>query len=218
MPALAQLLNSRHSPYVPDPQIQPFSPGIWVWQNYDPEIKTDLWSSAVQAESGVYLVDPIPLNSDQIIELSASRPIAGVIVTNGNHERAAVEISDRFSVPIFAYPSAFSRSRPARFSAATEDPKIGGDLEVIAIEGAAPGEIALYQSANGGTLIVGDALINFDPYGFALLPKKYCENQKRMRSSLRQLLNKPADRMLFAHGMPILSSATARLRELLESQ
>ena len=218
MPPLAQPPNSGQSPYVPVPQIQPVSTGIWVWQDYDPEIKTDLWSSAVLAESGVYLVDPIPLNSDQLIELSASRPIAGVIVTNGNHERAAVEISDRFSVPIVAHSSAFPRSKPARFSAATEGHKIGGDLEVIGIEGAAPGEIALYQSANGGTIIVGDALINFDPYGFDLLPKKYCKNQKRMRSSLRQLLNKPAERMLFAHGMPILSSATARLRQLLESQ
>ena len=89
---------------------------------------------------------------------------------------------------------------------------------MIEIEGAAPGEIALYQSANGGTVIVGDTLINFDPYGFTLLPKKYCENQKRMRSSLGKLLNKPAARMLFAHGMPILSNATERLRLLLESQ
>ena len=215
---LAQPLNSGHSPYVPDPQIQPLSRGIWVWQNYDPDIRTDLWSSAILAESGVHLVDPIPLNSGQLMEFSASGSIAGVIVTNGNHVRAAVEISDRVSVPIFAHSAAFPRSKPARFSAAAEGHKIGGDLEVIAIEGAAPGEIALFQSANRGTLIVGDALINFDPYGFAVLPKKYCENQKRMRSSLRQLLNKTAERMLFAHGTPILSNATGRLRQLLESQ
>ena len=203
---------------MPETQIQPVSPGIWVCQTYDHAIKTDLWSTAIQAESGLYLIDPIPLNNDQFIGLLASHPIAGVIVSNANHQRSAAEFSDRFSVPIFARAAAFPSSKPARFSAVTDGYKMGGDLEVIQIQGAAPGEIALYQSADGGTVIVGDALINFDPYGFALLPKKYCENQKQMRSSLRKLLNKPAARMLFAHGMPILSNATERLRQLLDSQ
>lgn len=203
---------------MPEIQIQPVSRGIWVCQSYDAAIKTDLWSTAIQTESGLYLVDPIPLNNDQLIGLSAPQPIAGVIMTNANHKRSAAEFSDGFSVPIFARAAAFPRSKSARFSAVTEGDKTGGDLEVIEIEGAAPGEIALYQSANGGTVIVGDALINFDPYGFALLPKKYCENQKQMRSALHKLLNKPAARMLFAHGMPILSDATERLRQLLDSQ
>jgi len=57
-------------------------------------------------------------------------------------------------------------------------------------------------------------LINFEPYGFSFLPRKYCLNEKQMRSSLHQLLARPAERMLFAHGVPILSGATARLRHL----
>lgn len=202
---------------MPDPEFQSLSQGLWVWQNYSPAAKADLWSTAIQVGPGLYLIDPIRLADDQLSELLATSPIAGVIVTNENHERSALECSERFSVPIFAHPLAFSHSKPTRFRPATGHDKIGGELDVIEIEGAAPGEIALYQTSNGGTLIVGDALINFEPYDFTFLPKKYCENEKRMRSSLRQLLKKPADRMLFAHGTPILSGATARLRELLES-
>jgi hypothetical protein len=37
-----------------------------------------------------------------------------------------------------------------------------------------------------------------------------------MRRSLRKLLDHKADRMLFAHGMPILSDASERLRSLLD--
>jgi len=88
---------------------------------------------------------------------------------------------------------------------------------VIEVEGAVTGEIALYHSSNGGTLIVGDALINFEPYGFTLLPRKYCLSEKQMRSSLHQLLTRPAERMLFAHGTPILSGANARLQQLLDA-
>src|SRR5205085_11128967 len=93
---------------------------------------------------------------------------------------------------------------------------IGGELEVLKVEGAVDGEIALYQASNGGTLIVGDALINLEPYGFGLLPRKYCLNEKLIRSSLCELLARPAERMLFAHGMPVVSGATARLRRLLD--
>ena len=92
-----------------------------------------------------------------------------------------------------------------------------GDLRVIAIQGAVPGEIALYHAPNGGTLIIGDALINFEPYGFTFLPKKYCQNQKEMRRSVSRLLKSPAERLIFAHGTPIISRATERLRRLLDA-
>jgi glyoxylase-like metal-dependent hydrolase (beta-lactamase superfamily II) len=86
---------------------------------------------------------------------------------------------------------------------------------VVALEGAASGEIALLYTPNSGTFIVGDALINFEPYGFAFLPGKYCSNQKQMRRSLRKLLDYKAERILFAHGTPILAGASDRLKSLL---
>lgn len=88
-------------------------------------------------------------------------------------------------------------------------------LAAIPIEGAASGEMAFHFADSGGTLVIGDALINFEPYGFTLLPSKYCSNQRQMRGSLRPLLDWPFERLLFAHGSPILSSARARLETLL---
>jgi glyoxylase-like metal-dependent hydrolase (beta-lactamase superfamily II) len=88
-------------------------------------------------------------------------------------------------------------------------------LRAVAIEGAPAGEIALYYEADGGTMVVGDALINFDPHGFGLLPAKYCRDYKLMRRSLPKLLDYAFERMLFAHGTPILSSARERLEKLL---
>ena len=195
-------------------EIQPLSPRLWIWQNYDSSIKTELFSAAVRTKSGVYVVDPIPLADVPLRELFQSAPIAGVIVTNANHVRDSLAYSDRFSTSIFASQSSFPDPKPARFVHATNP--INNELEVIEIEGAVAGEIALYHAENGGTFIVGDALIHFDPYGFAFLPRKYCLNEKRMRRSLRQLLARPAERILFAHGTPLLSGASARLRQLLD--
>ena len=198
------------------PDFHQLLPGLWVWQRYDATIKADLFSSAILTRTGLYIVDPIPLPDVQLAQLSQAGAVAGIIVSNANHSRTGAQFSDRFAVPILAHAQSFPDLKPVRFVEANKDSAIDGELEVIEIEGAVAGEIALYHAPNGGTLIVGDALINFEPYGFTFLPRKYCLNQKRMRTSLHQFLERPAERILFAHGTPILSGATARLRQLLD--
>jgi len=180
--------------------LQPLTDQLWLWQAYNPALKSELFSSAVKTGAGLFLVDPIPLASAALDELTASGVITGIVVTNANHTRAADAFATRFKAPVFA---------------AGGPKKISAGLTTIAIEGAAPGEIALHLENDGGTIITGDALINFEPFGFALLPPKYCSDQKVMRRSLRQLLDLPFERLLFAHGTPILAGARARLAALL---
>ena len=191
-------------------------PGLFVWQNYDPAAKADLFSTGIKLPVGVYLIDPIRLADAQLSRLREERSVAGIVVTNANHERAAISYSERFSAPIFAHRDSFPDAKPSRFVEIANGARIDEELEAIEIEGAAAGEIALYHPADDGALIIGDALINFEPSGFALLPRKYCQNEKQMRRSLRKLLNRQAERLLFAHGTPILSGASARLRNLLD--
>ncbi|HLW36164.1 MAG TPA: hypothetical protein VKS98_10940 [Chthoniobacterales bacterium] len=203
------------TPY-PAPEIAQLRPGLWIWHAYDPSVKAELFATAFAAGDGIYLVDPIPLPGPEYRQLDNARPIKGVIITNINHGRAACDLAKRFSVPIFAHPTASAEIKAGQagdLSSLGQNP----DLEVIEIEGAVAGEIALYRPVDGGTMIVGDALINFEPYGFTFLPPKYCLDQKQMRRSLRKLLSFSFKRLLFAHGTPILSGAGDRLRELLES-
>ncbi len=198
-------------------QFDRLRPGLWIWHAFDQSVKAELFSTAFATDRTVYIVDPIPLAERDLGELTRVASIAGVIVTNANHQRSALEYSDRFSVPVFAHSETLAGFSPARSGDISAAASQGG-FEVIEIEGAVAGEIALYHSANGGTLIAGDALINFDPYGFTFLPRKYCLDQKQMRRSLRKLLSFSIDRMLFAHGTPILSKAGERLPDLLESK
>ena len=192
-------------------------PGLFVWQYYDAAAKAELYSSAILASGKIYLFDPILLEASQLDRLRRTAAPAGVIVTNANHLRASAYYSKELSVPILAQRGTFQDKKPSQLVEITDGTKICDDLEVIAIDGAVAGEIALHHPFNGGTLIVGDALINFEPPGFAILPRKYCLNQKQLRRSLPELLTRSAERMLFAHGTPILSGANARLRSLLEN-
>jgi hypothetical protein len=212
-PAFAKLLLLMEFPS----ELARLSSTLFSWSAYDPTAKTDLFSSAVTTADGTYVVDPIPLSDIDIAEILAAAPIAGIVVTNANHHRAAVEYSDKFSVPIFAHAKSFAGQQPRRFVEVKAGEKVGDSLEVIRLDGAVAGEIAIYDARNGGTLVVGDALINFDPYGFTFLPRKYCQNEKQMRQSLTKLLEFEVERMLFAHGEPILKSAGEKLRRLLKS-
>jgi len=201
-------------PPLSDPDFAQVCPGIWVWHAYDPAVKTDLFSTALATPSGIYLVDPIPLSGLHLTALTGTGSVAGVILTNANHQRSALDYSDRFSVPVFGQADTLATIQPGRPGDLSS---IARDLEAFEIPGAVTGEITFYQPSSGGTLIVGDALINLEAYGFTFLPAKYCQDQKQMRRSLRQLMSLPVERILFAHGTPIVARASERLRALLGS-
>jgi hypothetical protein len=190
---------------------------IAVWHAYDPGIKAELYSTSLTTSGGIYLIDPIPLQKQALDELLGSSRVAGIIVTNSNHHRFAVQFAQQFAGPIFAHRDAFTEEQPVRLTTVFDGEEICDGLHVIGIEGAPLGEIVLHYSAYGGMLIIGDALVNFEPHGFTFLPAKYCSNQKQMRRSLRKLLDYKAERMFFAHGAPILSSAIERLQALVNS-
>jgi glyoxylase-like metal-dependent hydrolase (beta-lactamase superfamily II) len=117
--------------------------------------------------------------------------------------------------PIFAHPHAKIGLEECNTIDLSDGMAIAPDLMVVTIDGAAPGEIALHWAAEGGTLIFGDALINMGSNGFSFLPNKYCLNPKLMRRSLQKVLDYPCERILFAHGTPIVSQAKSRLTNLL---
>jgi hypothetical protein len=189
---------------------------LFIWQAYDQAAKSDLFSSAIVTRNRIFVIDPIPLRKAPFAQLREQGVIAGVVITNTNHLRASGQFAEELSVPIFAHRAAFPDTMPWQFSELADGEKICDELHVVGIDGAVAGEIVLHCASGGGTLIAGDALINFQPYGFTFLPGKYCLNEKEMRRSLRKLLTYKTERMLFAHGLPILSKASDRLRQLLD--
>lgn len=196
-------------------EIDQVAPGILIWHFYDPAVKADLFSTALETPSGTYLIDPIALAAGVLSDLEARGKIGGIVVSNENHERATRQFAEKFSAPVYLHPAVGQVIAHPRAVELQDNDTFSPGLTAVAIDGGPAGEIALHYDANGGTMVVGDALINFEPYGFALLPAKYCSDFKLMRRSLSKLLDYAFERMLFAHGTPILSRAHKRLEELL---
>ena len=197
------------------PEVDQVSPGIFVWQAYDTKIKADLFSTALETPAGIYVVDPIPLGSDGLLSLRAHRKAAGIFVTNANHTRAAAEFTKIFSVSTYVHETLRGNPEFRQATWVQDAETLSRGVTAIAINGGPAGETALHYEDNGGTMVLGDALINFEPHGFGLLPAKYCLNPNLMRRSLGKLLDYAFERMFFAHGTPILSGARARVEQLL---
>lgn len=189
-------------------EVQRLDAALTIWSRYDSTVKAELFSTALAVGSKIFLIDPIALGDD---DPPIGGAVTGIVVTNANHRRASADFSAKFAAPIYAMREATAPgARELR-----DGDVLADDLQIIAIEGAAPGEIALFSSRDQGLLIVGDALINFGSNGFNFLPAKYCSDSKRMRKSLSKLLDLNFERMLFAHGTPIMSKARDRLSTLI---
>jgi glyoxylase-like metal-dependent hydrolase (beta-lactamase superfamily II) len=183
-------------------------PRYAVWHGYDRAVKAELFSTVIATNAGLVVIDPILLRECAHAELTEMGRIVAVLVTNGNHLRAASNVD----APVFAPAEAHITGAELL----SDDCRIHG-IRPIAISGAGPGEFAFYDPRDRGAVVMGDALINFGEQGFALLPPKYCRDQKQMVRSLRRLLDLPFTRMFFAHGEPIITRPRERLRALLEN-
>ena len=126
---------------------------LWLWQAYDPAVKADLSSSAAKSGGHLFLVDPIPLAPAPLAELTAHGTVAGVLVTNSNHPRAAVAFARQLDTTIFA-----AEPVTGEVGGAKAQPVAGGEImpgvAAIPIEGAASGEMAFHFAS-----VVGEILL-----------------------------------------------------------
>jgi hypothetical protein len=192
-------------------EIHVVAPGLAVWQAYEPEVKCDLTSVALNVGEKLVLVDPIGLSAAGVSELESLGQPAIVVCTNGNHARAADSFRRHYRIPVAAHAEAGLETGVDL--SLTEGARLLDAIEVCELPGASPAEIALVHPQ--GMICVGDALIDLPPEGFRLLPDKYCTDPKVLRHSLRKLLRWDFHVLTFAHGWPLVASARRRLADLL---
>jgi hypothetical protein len=185
---------------------------LFVWQSYEKSVKSDLTCCACRTAQGLVFIDPIPLQKAAEAELLEIAPPQAIILTSGNHARAAEDYRQRLSIPIYAHAEAQPEFSFAIDHTIADGETVLDEFTVVRISGAAAGEIALHR---GDAVHVGDALIHLPPYGFVLLPEKYCTDPREMRLALGKLLRIPFELLTFAHGLPMVIRARQRLSQLL---
>lgn len=183
------------------------APGIFRWAAFSPFHKVELTSHAVASADGLLVFDPIPLAESEASRLRSAAACRGIVLTNGNHQRASADWAELLDVAVLgATPELFPgehQIRPWR----DQD-----SWQARALPGGAPGE-TMFHHAGLSLAVFGDAVVNLPDRQLELLPDRYCTDPGALRSSLRNLPS--FERALFAHGQPLLSGASAKLAALL---
>jgi glyoxylase-like metal-dependent hydrolase (beta-lactamase superfamily II) len=187
---------------------------VAFWQEYDPASRTDLSCCAHRINDGLFFIDPIRLAPEAATALVEQSIPRAILLTNGNHARAARVLGRQWAIPIFA---AAGLERELGFAPDGElKPGVTywDCVEVLDLSGASPGEVAIYRR-DQEILSFGDAFIHLPGFGFSLLPEKYCLNARQLEIAVRQLRDVPVRLLTFAHGYPVTMKAQERLHELL---
>jgi glyoxylase-like metal-dependent hydrolase (beta-lactamase superfamily II) len=171
----------------------------------------------IRHADGNLCVDPVEPSDADLAEM-AKLGVARILISNRNHSRAANKIRARTGARTAIHPAdaAHARSEGAELDGQLNPGDKVGRFVVIVAPGKSQGEVVLHWPARK-ILLVGDAVVGDPPGKCKLLPDKVVDDPARLRDSVRQLLALDFDILLVGDGVPILQSARARLRELVDT-
>ncbi len=190
-------------------------PDLYTWTAYHERIQREVSSYFVTGEAAT-LVDPkLPEGGIEAIG-EIGRPQA-IVLTNRHHLRDSERLAEAFDCPILCHEDGlheFSDGGPSvtpfRFG---EELRPG--VEALELGAITPEETALHIDVGSGAMAFADAIIRYGgEIGFVpdLLIGDDPEAVKRgVRQSVRRLLERDFDTVLFAHGDPIVSGGKAVL-------
>jgi hypothetical protein len=193
--------------------IEELAPGLRRWTTRHEEWKEDVASLAVETDSGLALVDPL----EPPAELGRAEH---VLVTVFFHLRSTKEVgAKRVWAPHYSVRSAANRGVEVT-DVVSPDAELPGGIR--AVQTARRSEV-VYWLPEQRSVVVGDVLLGAgakpkatdDP--LRLCPERWLSGPSHddLRESLAPLLELPVERVLCAHGGPVLSDGLRELERIL---
>jgi hypothetical protein len=193
-------------------------PGLWHWTAMHPRIKSEV-SSHFVASSGT-LIDPM-LPAEGVDWFRERGEPRRVVLTNRHHYRQSGDFRRAFGCPVLCHEAGLHEFQGGP---EVEGFRFGDELApgIVALEVGAicPEETALHVDLDDGLLSFADGLINHGELSFVsdrLLGDDPDGVKQGLRASLRALLDRDFDSLLFAHGDPLLGGGGLALRAFVDS-
>ena len=192
-------------------------PGILVWSRLSERHGYDFNGTLVLHPEGNLCIDPVEPAADELDRIRGLG-VVRILLTNRNHVRAANAVRERTGarVAIHAADAAHARTQGATLDDTLTLGERIGPFHVVGVPGKSPGEVALHWAARR-LLVVGDAVVGNPPGDLSLLADKVMDDPTRLRLSVRALLGLDFDALVVGDGVPVLTGARERLRELVET-
>ena len=204
--------------------VHELAPGLRYWYAPHPEWRPDEnWPEGVlcayyESPDALVLIDPlVPRGEEdefwQALDADVERlgrPVR-VLLTTPWHDRDTTLVVKRYGADVWAHPEALWKNDPVL----TTTDEVPAGVEVFLPDGNEEGQ-AFFFIREHRTLVTGDMFSGtggrFHVY---ISPEE--PNPEAFLAWLPRLLELPIERVLIAHGEPVLSDGVARIREALES-
>jgi glyoxylase-like metal-dependent hydrolase (beta-lactamase superfamily II) len=197
--------------------IEEIRPGLWHWRAMHPRIRIEV-SSYYVSDSGT-LIDPM-LPAEGVEWFRERAEPRRVVLTNRHHRRQSDDFKEAFGCPVLCHEAGLHEFEDGP---EVQGFRFGDELApgIVALEVGAicPEETALQIDLGEGLLSFADGLINHGELGFVsdwLLGDDPAGVKRDLRDSLRALLDRDFDSLLFAHGDPLLGGGKRELQQFLD--
>lgn len=183
-------------------------PQIHSWSRWSEDKSLYFNSYHIQTQMGAVVIDPVDPGTDELRNaLLDLGDVKVIVITNRNHVRAAPWLAKTTRAKVVMHLKETPAQELRVDERVKEDDLILGELRILDMPGKSPGEMALLREADGGQLFLGDALIGKPLGSLSLLPDDKLDDPKKLRRSLRNLLDEHFDALLLADGHSILADA-----------
>jgi hypothetical protein len=194
-------------------------PGIHHWTAVHPDIRMRV--SSYYVEPARLLIDPLEPEEGMGFFDSLDAPPEQVVLTIGPHWRHSDRFRDRYGATIrcsrhalHRYEGTAREAEPFEFG-----DELASGVTALEVGGIAPDDTALHIELGDGVLAIADAVVRFgDKLGF--VPDSLWDDprgeQPVVVDSLRRLLERDFDALLFAHGDPLPTGGRAALEDFVK--
>ena len=193
--------------------LEAIAPGVYRWHVKDDRIggaESDAF--AVVNGDHVTLIDPLPIDEDQLRKLGA---VDAIVLTAGNHQRSAWRFRKSLKAKVYAPENALGLLEKPDYTYAGGDLLPGG-LTAFHAPGPVDSMHALWLEKPANIVFVSDLLTHDGSGGVSFVPSEYQDEPARTRESVRRIADDiPAEGVAFAHGPPVTSGARKVLEDAL---
>jgi glyoxylase-like metal-dependent hydrolase (beta-lactamase superfamily II) len=132
------------------------------------------------------------------------------VPTLSENKRSVRAVSARYDAPVW-----IDQGGRARIADLPELTTLPNGVEVFRLSGVDEGQVA-FHIVPERTLVVAEFFLSTER-GLRVAPSPATRNLDAFTASLDQLRDLPIDRVLVAHGPPVLSDASAAIRDALDA-
>lgn len=189
-------------------------PGVWHWHLADERIGGSTGAAhAVRAESGVVLVDPLPLAPEPMGSLGR---VEAVCLTTSGHQRSSWRLRRELGVRVWAPAGAkaFDEEPDERYD---DGASLPGGMVAHFTPGVGTRQFSLLLEREGGVLFTPDLFVNPPGGELGLVPTEYMHDPEQARSTVRSLLDLDFAVLCTSHGLPVTEDPKAAIRAVLDA-